>query len=307
MGTRRPDLLPFEPLAGAPLQRALRLYQDAELLRFALDRLALSDVERVAIPLTADAAPPHLVVGRDGAFVTCVGSGRDTGAAQRVDFAGLEAAMRDVEAWRALMAEEPSGLPRALERLFSAGQWFDRRDFEDLVVCASVLPEALPPLMAATALSLRQIEKDARTRMPRKDDLVSYWRDTWALSHLGLALAEATIRLEACPGPSLKPRELATLVGTPADGGLFGPMVRAAWSLGRLGERLRGVQAEALGAAGMPRVLAALGFLMWGLREPERRGEIVDLLVARLPVAVRGRARGPVVRYHAALVSELLE
>ena len=60
---------------------ALALYRDPGLVRFVLANVKLPDgAERVALALEHGPETPHVIVGRDGGFVTCLGKDMSVGA-----------------------------------------------------------------------------------------------------------------------------------------------------------------------------------------------------------------------------------
>ena len=74
------------------LELALGLYRDQELVRFVLDHVKLPEgAERVAFALTADRGGPHVIVARDGGFVTCLAAGMKVGPHPVVSRAHLDA------------------------------------------------------------------------------------------------------------------------------------------------------------------------------------------------------------------------
>jgi hypothetical protein len=64
---------------------ALRLYRDRILVRALLEE-ERSGADRVAIAITAEPAPPYVIVAHNGAFVTCLAAGMPTSERAVVSF-----------------------------------------------------------------------------------------------------------------------------------------------------------------------------------------------------------------------------
>ena len=99
----------LERLSMPQADIALALYRDPDLVRFMLSCIKLPDgVERVALALEHGPDTPHIIVARDGGFVTCLGKGMSVGdhvvvtrermdrlSAERADYRSAVERMRD--------------------------------------------------------------------------------------------------------------------------------------------------------------------------------------------------------------------
>jgi hypothetical protein len=74
----------LDRVASDHMALALGLYRDHELVRYILTHLRLPEAaERIAIALEDGGFGPHVVVARDGGFVTCLGPGMSTETVRR--------------------------------------------------------------------------------------------------------------------------------------------------------------------------------------------------------------------------------
>lgn len=63
-------------IQGAQVDLALELYYDSALVRSILKYAQVGEhVERIAVALSKNSDGPHVIVARDGGFVTCLGEG----------------------------------------------------------------------------------------------------------------------------------------------------------------------------------------------------------------------------------------
>ncbi|MFO7561045.1 MAG: SEC-C metal-binding domain-containing protein [Enhygromyxa sp.] len=188
----------LERLEREHAELALGLYYDSALVRHILGVADIpDDAERVALCLGTPEVGPHVIVARDGHFVTCLGEGMQLRADQPIiSRHKLDSISGEVEALRALVADAAAGgsrqRRRKLERVFEAGPGLSQEEFEDL---GSWLP-----LMAADFLSLHVetvvrtldlVDRLARVKKFNKrydEALHDLWRLSWAVAHLGLLL-----------------------------------------------------------------------------------------------------------------------
>jgi hypothetical protein len=126
------------------LELALGLYRDHELVRFVLDHVRLPEgAERVAFALTPDQAGPHIIVARDGGFVTCLGAGMKVGqhpVVSRAHLDALAAKHERVRAGLALARKRGTDSTALLKKMTLVGPAFPREDF--LAAEAAVGPAA---------------------------------------------------------------------------------------------------------------------------------------------------------------------
>ncbi|MFZ5471067.1 MAG: SEC-C metal-binding domain-containing protein [Myxococcota bacterium] len=101
MGHAAHFLSRLDRLASADVEVALSLYRDSELVRQVLAHAGLpKDAERLALALSSEPGGPHLVVARDGGFVTCLGYGMSVGSLFVVTREKLDSVVGRVELQR---------------------------------------------------------------------------------------------------------------------------------------------------------------------------------------------------------------
>jgi hypothetical protein len=126
---------------------ALRLYRDRGLVTALLGEERTA-ADRVAIALAEGASPPHAIVAREGAFVTCLGAGMSVGDRPVVPFGRVrvhveradvlaERQARATDLWR-----DRAGVRALLQRCDDAGARLAREDFEQLAALAPILEGA---------------------------------------------------------------------------------------------------------------------------------------------------------------------
>ena len=123
---------------------ALRLYRDRALVR-ALINEEKSGADRVAIAIADGESPPHAIVDRGGAFVTCLAAGMTVGDRAVVSFVRVQLHIERAEvlADRQARAQElwrnRAGVRQLLERCDDAGARLAREDFSQLAALAPIL------------------------------------------------------------------------------------------------------------------------------------------------------------------------
>ena len=237
----------LERLDRVPRQHvelALGLYRDHELVAALLaDARLPAGAGRIALALEDGGEGPHVVVARDGGFVTCLGKGMSTGALPVVSRAHLDGTATKVERVReglALARKRGMDEARFLERVESAGPAVSREDFKG---ASAMVGPAIPLLMEmytswATTVEeiyplLLSVRGDSVRLRPAEQHLA---RGVWAMAHSAMLLVDSA--------PREWVREWASLPGhnelspwaflTKASGLAF--VVRAAWLAGRLGK-----------------------------------------------------------------------
>jgi hypothetical protein len=226
------------------LELALSLYRDAALVRELLSRARLPEgAWRVAVALDHAPDGAHLVVGRDGGFITCLGPGMSTDALPVISRAKLDSVAaqtgelrRRLEIAKNLAGEQAS--EKLMARLIEAGDALTR---EELLGCAAFAPLYQRELIGELLHLLRATEEHRRwlTRLKRprpayEEALNAYWRMVWATGHLAVVIAmggnspalENLIELDTLGAISLG----AVLHGQPALA------LRALWAVARIGK-----------------------------------------------------------------------
>ncbi len=237
----------LERLDRVPRQHvelALGLYRDHELLAAILaDARVPAGAGRVALALEDGGEGPHVVVARDGGFVTCLGKGMSTGALPIVSRAHLDGLATKVERVReglALARKRGMGESQLLERLESVGPNVSREDFKGASAMVGPAAALLTGMYTSWAtvvedmypllLSLRG--NPARAR-PAEECLA---RGAWAMAHSAMVLVDSASRdwvreWASLPGHNdLSPWSFLTKTSA------LPFVVRAAWLAGRLGK-----------------------------------------------------------------------
>lgn len=278
------------------VEMALGLYRDHELVRHILDNVHVPEsAERVALALADGGSGPHVIVTREGHFVTCLGAGMKTGPHPIVSRARIDALSAKVERVRAALdlarKRGIEDVDDALSKLQTAGAGLTREDFvgakatigpaaglllQEYVEWAKILLEAFPPLMhKGIPAGMRRKSADAAAR------------GAWAMVHLALVLADTASRewveswaeLPVHRGPSAPCVWLALLSAYPF-------VLRAAWVEARLGKPLLAPTRERFVNAGDAVVAleAGYGLLAMGLRHDPLRGDAFRALRGRVGV-----------------------
>jgi hypothetical protein len=242
----------LERLDRVPRQHvelALGLYRDHELVRaILLDARLPATADRIALALEDGGEGPHVIVARDGGFVTCLGEGMSTGALPVVSRAHLDGLATKVERVReGLALARRRGLDEAklLGRLESGGPTVSREDF--LGASAMVGP-AVPLLMGMYTSWVGALDEmypllftsrswDAARR---RDAERSLMRGAWAMAHSAMVLVDAASRewvrdwASLAGHVDLSPWTFLTMTSA------FPFVVRSAWLAGRLGKPMFG-------------------------------------------------------------------
>lgn len=286
---------------------ALALYRDPERVRWLLWRLELPpDVGRVALALSREPDSPHVIVARDGGFVTCLGSGMSVSGATRVPRDRLAEVDAELKAFREaeLRAASHEGGARALlSRLWKRGATLTREDFQTIDAWIPLLEHEMWPLFYRTGTEIREFERSfVRSRYRKLDDaarkrLRLYWNTSWAIGHLTVLLgrrfdwfASKLAQVEAAD-----PKHLSVFGWSAARTGIMGLVLRAAWAAPYLRDHcLDGWLEEHTAPAMSPaRTLhASVGLAAIALAHPELRPTVHAALKDRLPEDLGGRNVG---------------
>ena len=232
----------LDRVEGPALDLALGLYRDSALMRWALSRLPLADqTEVVALPLSPAPEPPYALVSRKGKFITCLAEGMRPEWSQIIRWEQLDGAQGE---WRGIQAIQAQGPNRAVVvygRMGSAGPWLAREDFEDLQVLAALKPRTFSRVCSESTLVWLIERESYRPRDfqvftdEKKRRLSHAWKSAWASSHALVALVEATLHLHTVREKALPVDLLIDLAMSTAEPSFDGLLIRAGWSLSRLG------------------------------------------------------------------------
>jgi hypothetical protein len=282
----------LERLSMPQADIALALYRDPDLVRFMLSCIKLPDgVERVALALEHGPDTPHIIVARDGGFVTCLGKGMSVGdhvvvtrermdrlSAERADYRSAVERMRDTGHARQIY-----------HRLYRGGPGLSREDIRTL---RALYPlswrELLEPTVELVG-SLQQFRSGYRRGYYRRKNsealerLEVYWQSSWALGHLvalfGTVLRQLfdsqTIRADTMPRMGL------ACLTVPNHST---PMVlRGAWAAARAGQHFLSSYKRTFESSDDYLVVvdSIVALTTIGLRHRRLRGEVRKLLARR--------------------------
>jgi hypothetical protein len=268
---------------------ALGLYRDHELIRYILTHLRLPEAaERIAIALEDGGSGPHLVVARDGGFVTCLGPGMSTGAlpiVSRAHLDGLVSKVQRVREGMALARKRGFDQTRLLARIESAGPAVAR---EDYVAASAMLGPAVPLLAgvyASWATTLDEIypllqtprRLDPAARRRAEQDLA---RGAWAMAHSALILVDSAERQWVRDWATLPAHEKGSPWEVLMMQNAFPFVIRAAWLAGRLGKPMLASYKARFAQAANPMTVreAGWGLLSMALRHASLRSEALKAL-----------------------------
>jgi len=282
---------------------ALSLYQDPELVRTILSLAQLPDgAERVALALQEDPEGPHVVVARDGGFVTCLGSGMSTGPVPILTRHQLEGMRVRAERVRAAFSfsesvlgdKSPGGRPIS-GRLTRVGPAATRADYKLVTTflplnCADLLSGVFglfETLLEAYAKARPLLKQRKVTRSADIELLRNIYFGTWAIGHYLVVIASdpqlfkpASERLLANFNPLAMGMSLRSL-----------PIIfRTLWATSRFAPLCFKLQRHRLEEALEPDSLdcAALSMAIAGCRHSKLRDEAVRLLERARRVPVEG-------------------
>ncbi|HWN68496.1 MAG TPA: SEC-C metal-binding domain-containing protein [Haliangium sp.] len=193
----------IERLSPAQADLALTLYRGPELVAHVLGSILLPEgAERVALALEDRPAGPHVIVTRDGRFVTCLGPGMSVNDCPVISRAQIDFASERIEVLRVTLAQR--GETRRLwEQLLDRGSGLPREDF---LALAELMP-IFGRECIATALEVGRFVVKMRQNYRRhwyrkitplvREELHLYWTAQWAVGHLVALCGERTDDLRA--------------------------------------------------------------------------------------------------------------
>lgn len=283
-------------LSAPAVEWAMLLYNDTPLLRFIFEQARLPErLEDVAIPLTHDERPPHLVVHRSGHFRTILGPGWPVTEARiltRQEFDGLLERMIDLRE-RLSAAEKLSGehgsAGKLILRLAQAGPYLSREEFVAISHWQPLLRDVLVGLFSKAASDVELLRLYLRSKAPKALTqrggplLKSYWERYFLQWHIGPLAVMNWHRHAPCTIVDNE-RLYSAIPSWLFQLGVMGAVVRSAWVSGELGKDILGevkqlyVKPEGPWAVGE----AATALLAISARRPQTRAEIIKYLNAPL-------------------------
>jgi len=231
---------------------ALRLYREPELVRLLLDDARAPMAPRIAIAISDAPDPPHVIVARDGSFVTCLGSGMSPGdlpvvPRQRIDRAAdRHEALKGRLAYIDWACDNHGSVRRMWRSVLNDGQLVPREVIVGLAPLVPLFGRELGDLWIAEDRVARKLVYDntnrfkgPRARLTSTDEQVleTIWRKHWATGHLiGLAGLMDHAQLDAL-GEGLSAATMRSGVyGFHAMRFGFWPTtLRGAWTMARIG------------------------------------------------------------------------
>jgi hypothetical protein len=299
MGHDQHFLERLDRVHGAHMELALGLYRDHELVRAILIESKLPEsVDRVALALDDGGNGPHVVLARDGGFVTCLGEGMSTGGLPVITRARLDKMAMLVERVR-------DGLAFAKQRGVTDIQLIRRFEIEaesisreDFVAASALVGPAVPLLLGiylewAKTLDIMYPKLFAARWPPPKRKVLEEGivRGAWAMAHSAMLLLNTASRewvRDWAQQPGLdKVSPWSLLVWQ--SGYPF--VVRAAWLAARMGKPFfAAYKARYLEAVGGIEVReAGWGLACMGLRHAALRAEAFRTLRAPHIAILEGR------------------
>jgi hypothetical protein len=289
MGHATHFLRRIERLSPVHADLALSLYRSPPLVKHLLRRVSLPDgAERVALALENGPDSPHVIVTRDGHFVTCLGAGMVVNDCARVSRVSIDRAGERIEELRAVRAGERGDLRRLNERMLEHGSALTR---EELLALAALMPIVGGEYLATIGeMSRYLLDIQWRYRRERyrkltpalRDALRIAWAHEWAIGHLVAICGERLDDLEwMCKrvgrdhhGYVESMVKISTYsMSTPA-------VIRGAWLAIRAGRLLLPWLCQRLqGAPQLPAALAAgIPLVGIGLRYRSAQAEVAEAL-----------------------------
>jgi SEC-C motif len=285
----------LDRLSMSHVELALSLYNDVPMLRFILDETRVPErVERAAICLGAPEEGPHVIVSREGRFITALGEGMKPYDAHVVSRADLDFIAGRVSAIRERMKVSEQTLASGgrlgaiFKKIMEAGPRFAREDFQAIAGLHPWLRKEFLHGMfgcGTTCLDLREILSSPRhiSRPQREERLKLGWDAWWAMNHftmlLGIDLGwDLYADFPRARGDD--PSSTTPLNWTHTRMGVYAGMIRGAWLSGRLARsNLDGYAYLYRTAQTIPITLSSgLGLMALGLRHPSMRAQIATLL-----------------------------
>jgi hypothetical protein len=284
---------------------ALALYRDPARVRYLLGRLWLPpEVERVALALSREPEPPHVIVGRDGGFVTCLAGGMGVHDAWTVPREHLAEVDAELQALREAAAKTGEGGARALlSRLYECGHALSREEFQAIDAWIPLFEAELWNVLVDVGTRLRDFEGDFRRGRYRRLDarmrlgLQTYWNLNWSLGHLAVLLGRRfdwiAERLERAGSAAVD--KLSIFMWPASRSGVTGLVLRGAWAASRAGRRFFDAWIEDHDRVISPgrALYLSTGLTTLALRHPERRDAVREALLRQLPPDMGGTATDP--------------
>jgi hypothetical protein len=280
----------IERLSPAQADLALTLYREPELVAHILERVRLPDgAERVALALEEAPRSPHIIVTREGRFVTCLGAGMSVADCPVVSRPQIDHASEKIEAMRATLAGGSSETRRLYRRLIQRGSGVSREDFMAMATLTPILGDEYIDMAVDICRFLVRFHNTYRPGRYRKltpaarDELQLYWASTWALGHLAAICGERTDDMQAIAarrGEQIFQRCVETLLLGAMFSNATPVVLRGVWTVSRAGRALLPWTRQRLQEARTitELLLAGMPLTAIGLRHRRTQGEVSKAL-----------------------------
>jgi SEC-C motif len=186
----------IERLSPAQADLALTLYREPQLVAHVLRSILLPEgAERVALALEDAPAGPHVIVTRDGRFITCLAAGMAVTDCPVVSRAQIDRASERIELLRDALARRGE-MARLYQRLLESGSGLAREDFLALAALVPILGREYVKVAVEMTKILVKILERYRRHWYRKitplvrEELQLYWSSEWAVGHLAALCGE---------------------------------------------------------------------------------------------------------------------
>ena len=275
--------------------RALALYRQPELVREVLARIRLPDrADRLALALEDREHGPHIVLSREGHFITCLAPGMHTGDLPVVSHGQFERHLEKASLLRDTLARigEESETRRLAQRIMCAGSTLAREEFNDAAMLQPLICHLVVQFLFDTAAALLSFHTGfSRARYRRmtpavRDELRWWWERAWAVGHLSVlaGVDPAAIISERTRATAAVPDNLPYCPSSPAIYTLMIPVIlRGAWLAARCGRpMLSAYKQYYYRATCLSDIMdSATGLAALGHRHRPLRGEIHKILKRR--------------------------
>lgn len=279
----------IERLSPVQADLALTLYREPELVAHVLGRVRLADgTERVALALEDAPGGPHVIVTRDGRFVTCLAAGMIVTDCPVVSRAQIDHASDKIEAMRATLAAGQNEARRLCRRLLQRGSGFSREDFSAMAALMPILGKELFAMALDICEYLRRFHDRYHRHRYRKitpavrDDLQQHWASSWALGHLTALCGERADDVQALlpNGEQLFLTSVPLMLVGVALSHTTPLVLRGVWSMARIGRALLGEMRERLDTSRMvgESLMSGMTLTAIGMRHRRAQGEVSKAL-----------------------------
>jgi hypothetical protein len=278
-----------ERLSPAQADLALTLYREPELVTHVLGRVRLPEgAERVALALEDAPESPHVIVTRDGRFVTCLGAGMSVSDCPVVSRPQIDHASEKIEAMRATLAGGHSETRRLCQRLLQRGSGLSREDFMALAALMPIIGKTLIGIALDICEYLKRFHDEYHRHRYRKvtpavrDELQHHWASSWALGHLAAICGERADDVQALPvnGERLFQISVQVMLAGTALSNTAPIVMRGVWTMARAGRPLLAETRERLQRSRtvVESLVAGMALTAIGMRHRRAQAEVSKAL-----------------------------